>query len=572
MLKYAPVSGGRPGQASALTLAGVSLSVFVLAWTSISFTRDIGRIADVWPVNAILVALLLQTSTRTWPWSLTLALASLSAAGLAIGDSPVVSVGLAVCNGVEVLICAAVMGRFAGSMLNLGRQRHLLLFLLAGGCLAPATSSLLAALVTEALGGGVIPESLGRRFAAHALGLLTVTPALLALTPETLSALHRKLRSGRGAASLFVLAASLAMVFGQNKYPLFFLVPPALIYVAFEWELAGAALGLLATALVALVMTLTGHGPTALMQGPLPDRLAMLQIFLATMTVSVLPVAAALARRGRLEIELRASLSEVEATRSAVVEAQRQSNLAAQIAGIGHWRRERASGQSVWSDQMFAIHGVTREAFGGRLADAIDMYAVEDRGLVQAEVQRAFETGAPFDLKVRLFRADDGAERVVVFKGEGERTSGGEVIAIFGVMRDITEEETARARIAESEARYRLLADSSTDLVVKVGRDQIIQYASPSFSRYGHAPEDLVGSSIQTLLHPDDLPKMADIAAELLAGGEIDPTRDRTYRIRTADGAFIWMEGSPAIIRDEDGAAAAFISQLRDISERRARM
>ncbi|WP_304190433.1 PAS domain S-box protein [Phenylobacterium aquaticum] len=558
------------GQPSARGLVGIGVAVFVLALGSIAFTGDADRVAAVWPVNAMVVAILLRTPARAWAGYLAVSLVGLIAANLAMGDSTWPVMALSICNGVEILLCASLMRRFAGLDIDLSRQRHLLIFLLVGGGLAPGASALLAILLTGLTGNALVLSNIVRWYAADALGLLIVTPALLALSPGALASLDGKVRSGHGLAPMVVLVASLVAVFGQTQYPLFFLVPPALIFVAFELKLAGSALALLATAVVAVILTLAGHGPTALMHGSMAARLAMLQIFLATMTVSVLPVAAAMTKRSRLEVELRTSLAEMEATRAAIFEAQRQSNLAEQIAGIGHWRRDRASGRAVWSDQMFLIHGTTREDFGGRLTEAIDLYGPEDRPLIHAQILQAFETGEPFDLKVRLNRRDDGRERVVIFKGEAERDLAGEVTAIFGVMRDITDEETARARIAESEARYRLLADSSTDLVVKSGRDQIIQYASPSFSRYGHAPEDLVGSSILSLLHPEDLPKVGEIVAELLAGGDVNPTRDRTYRMRAADGDFIWMEGSPAIIRDADGATTAFISQLRDISERRA--
>ncbi|HZZ32008.1 MAG TPA: ATP-binding protein, partial [Phenylobacterium sp.] len=56
---------------------------------------------------------------------------------------------------------------------------------------------------------------------------------------------------------------------------------------------------------------------------------------------------------------------------------------------------------------------------------------------IEAINELTIATGEPFDLTVRLNRADDGAERIVIVKGEAERVAG-KVVAIVGVMRDVT--------------------------------------------------------------------------------------------------------------------------------------
>ncbi len=124
----------------------------------------------------------------------------------------------------------------------------------------------------------------------------------------------------------------------------------------------------------------------------------------------------------------------------------------------------------------------------------------------------------------------------------------------------------------EAEDRYRLLADAATDVVVKVDLANVIQYVSPSIRRYGHTPDDLVGQPGAAFIHPDDVAQIADNLAVMVAGDTVEAVADRCYRIRTADGDYAWVEGNSSLIRDEDGAPLAVLSQLRDISERRAAM
>ena len=71
--------------------------------------------------------------------------------------------------------------------------------------------------------------------------------------------------------------------------------------------------------------------------------------------------------------------------------------------------------------------------------------------------------GRPAALKVRLRRADDGRDRIVEFSAEAVPGPDGQPVALHGVMRDLTEEETLKQRLIESEAQYRALAEASPD-------------------------------------------------------------------------------------------------------------
>ena len=64
--------------------------------------------------------------------------------------------------------------------------------------------------------------------------------------------------------------------------------------------------------------------------------------------------------------------------------------------------------------------------------------------------------------------------------------------------------DDGRRRLADAEAHFRLLADSATDVILKVDADDVIQYVSPSARRYGYALDDLIGASGFSLVHPDD--------------------------------------------------------------------
>jgi PAS domain S-box-containing protein len=127
-------------------------------------------------------------------------------------------------------------------------------------------------------------------------------------------------------------------------------------------------------------------------------------------------------------------------------------------------------------------------------------------------------------------------------------------------------EEAAAARADE----YQLLADHSTDLILRLDRNDTILYISPSCRRYGWEPEELIGRCGYEFIHPDDLEKVRGLVADLFSGAEPDPTADREQRIRSVDGRWVWFEGNPQVIRDAQGRPIEFVSQLRDIDVRKA--
>ena len=547
-------SGSGARRASVLMPVGLALAVFVLAMACIVFTRETGRVAAIWPVNAAVLALLLLSPAGAWRRYLPAALVGALAANLALADSPPVAVALACANCLEIAVAFAVLRRFAGADIDLARQRHLLAFLAAAfiACLA---SGLIAALSLSLGRHASFLTTLREWFASDVLGILIVTPALLALNPQSRRLLAQNLREGRRWVAPLVLAATLTAVFAQNRFSCYFFVPPALVLMAFQLEVGGAALGLLATAIAGVAFTVVGKGGPALLNLGVMARLEVVQLFMVAMTLMVFPIAAAMVARRRLEADLR--------------ESNRLAALADQIGGVGHWRNDLVSGERIWSRQAYAIHGLAWHPTAPRAPLGIELYHPEDQTLIRQTLRRVAASGEAFDIKLRFNRADDGEARIVALKGEGERDGRGHVCAVFGVMRDITEEEIARERIATSEQRFRLLADSSSDVVLKVNMADVIEYVSPAIRRYGYDPQALVGVRRSTLVHPEDAERLRAFRSHLATANLLDPGCDRSYRLRTADGRYVWVEGNPTLVRDSDGKPVALISQLRDINERR---
>lgn len=133
---------------------------------------------------------------------------------------------------------------------------------------------------------------------------------------------------------------------------------------------------------------------------------------------------------------------------------------------------------------------------------------------------------------------------------------------------DISERKRSEARVAESEARYRMLADSSTDMIFKLDTERRRQYVSPACCEIlGWRPEELLDKSPIDMIHPDDAQRVEAVYGEALAGRE---RASVTNRIRHRNGQWVWVEAELRLIRNPaTGRAEGILGALRDVTKRK---
>jgi PAS domain-containing protein len=84
--------------------------------------------------------------------------------------------------------------------------------------------------------------------------------------------------------------------------------------------------------------------------------------------------------------------------------------------------------------------------------------------------------------------------------------------------RDVSDRHTAAAVIAESEQRYRLLAENVQDVVMHIV-DGTVRWVSPSLVQVlGWKPADWIGKRSLDYVHPDDVPMLVPWSAARRTG------------------------------------------------------
>ncbi|QUD86514.1 PAS domain S-box protein [Phenylobacterium montanum] len=545
-----------------LVLAAALYGLFMagFCWASIVVPRLLGRGEGIWPANALTLTILMLTPTRQWPvWLASAGLGNV-AAGMISGESLAMSGLMTGCNLIEIAGAAVTVRRLVGERLDVSRADHLWRFALVAGVAAPLVSASLAALALGGLRGDDEWFTFGSWVAADGLGAVILAPLLLTLRDQRRWLAATPL-SPRAWGALAGLAFVTALVFSVRQ-PLAFLIPPALLLVVFQLEVIGAAWGVLIILGMAVAFTAAGLGPIAGHQRSAADDILAAQLFLAAITLTSLPTATALAQRRRLQAEVLASAAQT-------AELYRRAKLAEEVAGVGYWRMETVGGKIAWSETLAAAFGVEPDhppdvdLILSRLPD-------EDRPGIGQMIEAARASEEAVGHQFRIDRPD-GTQRHMLCRTAAERDAKGDAVAVFGATIDITEMKKAEAEVAESEARYRLVTEASSDIVLKFDACGRIMFASQAARQFGYEPADLIGRNAFDLIHPQDLEAINAGFAALVA--DVRPSRGYNiseFRARQADGGWVWVEGNPSVIRDEAGEPIAFVNALRDITKRKA--
>ena len=535
----------------------------LLQWCSLTLTLENGGAAAVVPANAVILALIVQRSPRRWLSPVACCfVAQVIAALLVRGPTHLMAViGFSLVNMAEVVLAAACLWRWRGEALDIARPTHLASFA-STAILVPWLLALVMAPIAWTGSVGHIATNIAIRGAAHSLGLIIFTPVLLLLSRS--SPMVSDPRRRRAAiACCAALIVSLALVFGQSRYPLLFLGLPPILLMAFQFELEGAALAILVTAMVALVAAVAGSGPTSLIHGGQTERVLILQLFLATCSLSVLPVASALAQRREMMLRTVAAHDRAVEAQATAAKMQQFAAMAERLAGVGYWRRDMVSGTGWWSSNLFALNALTPSETAPDPEIMLSRYHPEDQPRIRAALKRSVQTGEDFVQQLRYLHPS-GDERIVKVTGGAERGADETVVSSYGAYIDITDLVRAQEAITESEARYRALAEHSRDLILRFTAEGIVSYCSPAIRFLGYQPSEIEGLPFVALLHPNDREKAA---APADAGPGFQSQAAKT-RLRSRSGEYVWMESVSSIISDNNGAVIEVVSVLRDITQR----
>ncbi len=385
---------GEPGR-YLLGVGAVVLAYYAAAHVgyALGFSGSVASV--VWLPVGVGVAFLYLGGLRLWPGVVIGDLLVNNYSALPVGSA----VGQSFGNLLEVVVAAWLLGRLCPPKEPISTLRGVvgMVLAIAGGTVLSATIGSLAAWLGSAIEAPSLPHVWRTWWLGDFSGALIVVP--LALSWSSLPARPwRRARLVEASVMVAVVAGLSAVQLGHSML-LCALVFPALIWAALSLGSRGATVATVIICGFAVWGTIDALGPFGV--GSINDRLLETQLFIATVSLSSLAIAALVLERGQLAEGLRASRARlVEASDEVRQRVERDLHDGAQQSLLGLQLRLGSATEVIRKDPVegerlvATIERQMGEVLAGLRSLAHGVYPplLEERGVVAAIKSEALLT------------------------------------------------------------------------------------------------------------------------------------------------------------------------------------
>ncbi|MEA2685547.1 MAG: hypothetical protein QOE93_742, partial [Actinomycetota bacterium] len=261
-------------------------------------------------------------------------------------------------------------------------------------------------------------------------------------------------------------------------------------------------------------------------------------------------------------------VTDTRAREKVLADTLRRLGEARALARVGNWEYDLETGHVDWSEELYAFYGVDPDTFRPTLDSFLGLLSADEGEEMRRRLALAAETGEGWENDIRRI-LPDGQVRVLHGRAQVERDAGGRPVRVRGTRQDVTDLRVREAQLREAEERFRLAFDEAPIGVALVAPDgRWLRVNRALCEIVGYPPEEVLGRSIQDLTHPDDVAADMEYIRQLLAGEM--PTNQIEKRYVHARGHVVWVQLNVALARDSTGVPLYFITQVQDITRRRA--
>ena len=234
---------------------------------------------------------------------------------------------------------------------------------------------------------------------------------------------------------------------------------------------------------------------------------------------------------------------------------------AQELAHIGSWDWDIVANTISWSDELFRIYGLLPREFAPTFNAGGKYTHPEDEELVSKITSSAYKNKKPFSIFYRILRSD-GMVRMIYERADVITDINGNVIKMFGIIHDITEQKRYEAL-----EELAIAATKSYNSVVIADRDGKIEWVNEGFTKLnGYTLED-VKNTQGTLLRKGNLTglsKVTELYASLTKETEPFSYENKNY---TKEGKEYWVMTTLTPVLGANGEVEKIIAIDSDISK-----
>ncbi|MFB2898039.1 PAS domain S-box protein [Aerosakkonemataceae cyanobacterium BLCC-F50] len=241
--------------------------------------------------------------------------------------------------------------------------------------------------------------------------------------------------------------------------------------------------------------------------------------------------------------------------------------LALQTTKSGIWDWDFVTGCARVSEEYCLLLGIDRAVQSLSYEDWLNCIHPDDRTSVIAALNQAIQQYKDYEIEYRIQHPE--GIRWIATKGQAFYDAAGNAVRMLGNIQDITDRKQAQINLAEGELRFRIAAQSSSDLIYEwdtvTGR---MQWFGDIDTRLGYDPGGIKRTleGWETRIHPDD---RASVASQIEQCLETGAAFEGEYRIADRNGEYrIWVDRG-RVTFDAQGKPGKWYGAITDITERK---
>jgi PAS domain S-box-containing protein len=250
----------------------------------------------------------------------------------------------------------------------------------------------------------------------------------------------------------------------------------------------------------------------------------------------------------------------------ALIRKEKELAEAQRLAKVGNWLWDPASKTITWSEELYRIYGTNPGIPPPKFEDLEHVFTPESMSRLTAVIKQGAQIDSVPEIELEVVRPD-GSTKWVSARGEAVRNASGRVTYIRGTAQDITERRRAEAAAAESENRFRLIANTAPVLIWMSGPDKLCSYFNRPWLEFtGRRLEEELGNGWAEGVHAEDLAKRLET---YIRNFDRQEKFRMEYRLRRHDGEYRWILDMGTPRYNNDGSFAGYVGCCMDISELR---